>query len=197
MAGDVGFEMEVPDLRSLLADMKAFDPKLATGLRKGLRAVGGVVIAEQRAALAGPKPGKIRKTGSRLRTIKSKDGRKTYKALRNVYDEGSDGGEASSRKLRDVIGAGLRVSIVAGKSRQGVQIKTTGPNVGGANMARVYQAKTFRHPVFADASKSSSRWVWVYQRGVPYFWDPVNNNWKSISVEMLKVLDDAMATLAE
>lgn len=43
-----GFDIEAPDLRSLIQDVKAFDPKMATALRRELRRSGDEIIAAQK-----------------------------------------------------------------------------------------------------------------------------------------------------
>ena len=51
------------NLRTILADLKEFDPKLATAVRRKLRQSGDDAIAEMRAVLAEPSPGIV--TGTR------------------------------------------------------------------------------------------------------------------------------------
>lgn len=161
--------LDTSDLRGLLAAVRDFSPKLATQLRRDLRGVGDDVIARQRAILAGPLPKGVVVTGKRLTRVQAKGKRRAYSRLVNTYGE-TDRPHAGSygRGLRKQIAAGLKVRVVAGKTRQGVELKTTGPRDGGYNMAKVWNRPRFRHPVFTDNGK-----VWVYQAGQPYFWGPI------------------------
>ncbi|MEJ1087054.1 hypothetical protein WDU99_01840 [Microbacterium sp. Mu-80] len=190
MAGktDPEFEFVLPDLRSLFADLKAFQPKLATDVRRDLRRSGDDIIAKQRAILTGRLPGPIRKTGSELRMVYPK-GRKPYLAIRNVYEtgEGSDGGVDD---LRSKIRAGLKTSVTSGKTRSSVQIKTTGPRNDGYNMAKVWQARRFRHPIFGHLG-------WMDQQGMPYFWGPAYDGVEDMQRKVQKILDNAVATLSK
>ncbi len=126
----IDFSIESPDLPGLLRKLKEISPKLATNLRRELRASGEVIIQAQRAELA-------------------------------------EGGP-SATGTRDQIASGLKTRIVAGKTRQGIDIKTTGPKRDGYNLARIFQSKEIRHPVYgAD--------VWVEQPGRPYFFKPATS----------------------
>lgn len=189
-AGEFEFDIDAPDLRVLLDHLKAVEPKLATALRRELRASGDSIIAEQRAILNGAKPGSVRVARSELRLIVPKNGRKPYFAKRNVFDVGADktGGVSD---LRDKIAAGLKTRVVAGASRQSVSIKTTGPRNGSYNMALVWSRSMFRHPVFGDTSK------WVYQKGQPYFWSPAKKGIVQVRERIAAVVDEALARLSQ
>lgn len=186
---DAGFDFEAPDLRALLDEIRRLEPRLATDLRRELRRAGDDVIADQRRILAGAKPGRIEKTGEEYRWVRPKNGGKPYLARRVVYDKAAD--TAGGGELRARIAAGLRTQVSTGKTRQGVSIKTTGPRLGGANMAIVWDQKVFRHPVFGD------RQHWVYQQGRPFFWSPLQQRFVAVRQRVFDVISDALDRLAK
>lgn len=168
--------LELVDLRELITAAKEFSPRLARELRRDLRRSADGVIAEQRAILAGPLPKGVVVTGKRLKRIMAKGKKRAYIRAVNTYGEAEVKNQGRGRGMRQQISAGLKARVVAGKTRQGFELKTTGPRDGGYNMAKVWQRKRFRHPVFADsATQTSADQVWVYQSGQPYFWDPVHD----------------------
>ncbi|MCC2030614.1 hypothetical protein [Microbacterium allomyrinae] len=164
----------VPDpesLRDRLKSLREFPPKVRTGVRRELRAVGDEVIAEQRAILSGPLPSGTAKTGWRHKRVEKKSrGKGTgkfYLVKVNTYSDAAvrDGGRSTG--MRDGIKAGLRTRVVTGKTRQGIEIKTTGPKVDGFNQAKVWNKRRFRHPVFGNKEK------WADQKGQPYYRRPI------------------------
>jgi hypothetical protein len=189
MAGGVEFDIDAPDLRTLLQALREVEPKLATALRRELRRAGDVIIADQRDILAGPKPGSIAVTGKRWRLVRPKNGGTPYLARRNVYEEG-ESREGGVSNLRDQISRGLKTRVVAGKTRQSVQVRTTGPNADGYNMALVWNKRLFRHPVFGHAGST-----FVYQQGQPYFFAPIQKNQAEVRDRIAAAADDAIRSI--
>ncbi|MHC9046811.1 hypothetical protein ACYX8G_19675 [Microbacterium saperdae] len=183
------FDIEAPDLRGLLGSLKEFSPALARDLRRDLRSSGDDIIAEQRKLLTGNLPGPINKQGLELRWIRPKNGRKPYLAFRNTYETG-DGSDGGVDNLRAKIRAGLKTRVTAGRVRSDVAVRSTGPRNGGSNMARVFQAKIFRHPVFGSRS-------WAYQQGIPYFWGPAYRGADQMREKVTGLLETAAARLAK
>lgn len=145
----IQFNINSPDLPHLLRKLKEINPKLATNLRRELRASGEDIIRGQQAELAQGGP--------------------------------------SSTGTREEIGSGLKTRIVAGKTRQGIDIKTTGPKRDGFNMARIFQAKFIRHPVFGSDT-------WVEQPGRPYFFKPATGELRDL---MRNRINDVIADAVE
>lgn len=171
MSDGLAFDVDTASLRSVLQALRSIDPKLATGLRRELRESGDDIIAAQRAELTERAP-KVAGRTEEWRIItprRDKNGRTRlpYKARRVVYTEGETR-EGGGSNLRQQISDGLRTRVVTGASREGVEIKTTGPRIGGSNMARVWQKKQFRHPVFGGEG-------WAVQFGHPYFFGRVTD----------------------
>lgn len=166
--GGPAYTEDNPDLRSLLANLKEVDKKIVTNVRRELRASGDDIIAAQRRVLR-QKPGKVRTAGKVLRLIKPKNGRKPYFAFRQTYESDAPR-EGGVSKLREKISKGLRTRVVTSTRREGIEIRTSGPRVGGYNMARVWQSARFRHPVFGDRAK------WLLQSGQPYFFEPATED---------------------
>lgn len=99
-------------------------------------------------------------------------------------------GGPSSTGLRDEIASGLKVRVVAGSTRQGVDIKTSGPKRAGYNLARLMQARGFRHPVFGTDT-------WAEQSGHPYFFEPATDELRDLMRNRLqKAIEDAIAEAA-
>lgn len=190
MTGNLEFDVDTASLREVLAALKSIDPKLATGLRRELRDAGGDIIAAQRAELADRAP-KVAGRSEHWRLIspkRGKDGklRKPYIARRVDYEAG-DVREGGTSNLRQQIADGLRTRVVTGSRREGVEVKTTGPRIGGSNMARVWQAKQFRHPVFGGSG-------WAVQFGHPYFFGPVTDELRNkMRARVQDAIDDALA----
>jgi len=166
MAEGLSFEIDKPDLRGTLGALKDIDPKLATNLRRELRESGEDIISEQRRALT-KRPPRVAGASRKLTLIKPKNGRKPYWAFRTTYQPG-DPREGGVSHLRDKIAAGLRTRVTTGKTRQGVEVRTTGPRNDGYNMARIWQKKQFRHPIFNSSH-------WATQFGQDYFFGPVTS----------------------
>lgn len=187
--GGLSFDIEAPDLQSVLAGLKEVNPRLATNLRRELRASGDEIIAAQRAILA-KRPGRVTGSEKKLRLITPRNGDRPYFAFRRTYQTG-DAREGGVSNLRSAIAAGLRTRVSTGTTRQGVEVKTTGPRNGAANMARVWQTRQFRHPVFGDPSR------WEIQNGQPYFFGPVNDELRTLMRERIeRAVTDALNAIA-
>ncbi len=185
---DPSFEFILPDLRGLFTDLKAVSPKLATDVRRELRSTGDDIITAQRRILSGARPGSIKKVGSSYRMVYPKNGRAPYMRIVNTYETGDDrpGGVDDLRsKIRD----GLKTSVASGATRSSIQIKTTGPRNYGYNMAKVWQAKRFRHPMFGLG--------WMDQQGQPYFWKPAYDGVEDMQKKVARILDTAVANLSK
>ena len=177
------FDVESPNLRELIEQVKAADPKLATGMRRALRETGGVIIAEQRAILAGAKPGSIRVVGSRQRLVVNKRTGRARFVKRNIYETGSEHTGASTG-LREAIAKGLVTRLTAGQTVQALRIKSTGPRDDGYNMARVWQKARFRHPVFGHG--------WTWQQGQPYFFDPIRHHLPAMRERITAIVEETI-----
>ncbi|WP_295787504.1 hypothetical protein [uncultured Microbacterium sp.] len=187
--GDASFTVEPVNLREILSDLKAVDPKLANSLRREFRRAGDEILAAQRAALS-KRPPRVGGSSKGLRLIRPRNGREPYFAFRRTYREGETRAGGVSQ-LRAKIAGGLRVRTVAGARRQAVEFKTSGPTSGGANMARVFEKRMFRHPVFGGSG------AWAPQYGQPYFFKPVTNEMRQRMADRIQQsIDDALAPFA-
>lgn len=190
MAENLGLDVDTASLREVLAALKSIDPKLATGLRRELRDAGVDIITAQRAELAERAPNVAGRSES-WRLITPRRGtngktRKPYIARRVDYQAG-DTRQGGDSDLRRQIADGLRTRVVTSSSREGVEVKTTGPRIGGSNMARVWQTKQFRHPVFGGEG-------WAVQFGHPYFFGPVTDELRhKMRARVQSAIDDALA----
>lgn len=162
-AAGLDFELDTSNVRDVLAAAKEFNPKLARALRKRLRGVGDDIIAEQKQILFGTLPGSIAPVGKRTRLIVPKDGRRPFLRRVNVYEERERTARDRNKGMRRRIATGLKTRVVAGKTRQGVQVRTD-RRIGG-EMSQAWQSRIFRHPSFG-------RQPYISQRGQQYFWGP-------------------------
>ncbi|WP_336627370.1 MULTISPECIES: hypothetical protein [unclassified Microbacterium] len=192
MSDGLAFDVDTASLRSVLQALKSIDPKLATNLRRELRDAGDDIIAAQRAELTERAP-KVAGGSESWRLItprRDKNGRtrKPYIARRVTYHAGEtrQGGDSD---LRRQISDGLRTRVITGAKREGVEVKTTGPRIGGSNMARVWQSKQFRHPVFGGEG-------WAVQFGHPYFFGPVTDELRTRMQNRVKQAIDAAVDAA-
>lgn len=188
MADSVSFTVEPINLREILAELREVDPKLANGLRREFRRAGDEILAAQRAALS-KRPPRVGGSTRTLRLIRPRNGRKPYLAIRREYHEGQTRTGGVSQ-LRSKIAGGLRVRTIASARRQAIEFKSSGPRNGGANMARVFEKRMFRHPVFNNGS------AWVPQYGQPYFFKPVNDDMRRRMADRIeRAIDDAFAAI--
>lgn len=179
----------IPDpesLRRLLEKLREFPPAVRTPVRRELRSLGVPVIAAQKAALDGPLPRGLRKTGFRHKVVRAKRKGKFYLVKTNVYEDADVKRGGQSTGLRAGIKAGLRFRIVSGKTRQGIEFKTTGPKVDGYNKAKFWQKTRFRHPAFGDRSR------YVDQAGQPFFRRPVFEGCE----QLLRSVEDVLSRAA-
>lgn len=187
-SGDgVQVEIDTSDLRAVLAAAKEHSPALARALRKRLRGTGESIIAEQRSILDGPLPGNAAKAGTRLRLVAARDGRKGHVRTVNVYKDVATKRNRSTG-MRERIKASLKTRVVAGTTRQGVNVRAQ-TRTGGP-MAIAWQSRRFRHPVF-DTGR------FVEQKGQPYFWGPAIAGRDRARAEIERALADAAAEISD
>lgn len=179
--------LDTRNLTEVLAAVKEFSPALARQLRKRLRGTGEHIIADQRAVLDGPLPGNAAKSGTRLRLVAPANGRKGYLRRVNVYKDVATKRSRSSG-MREQIKASLKTRVVAGKTRQGVNVRAE-VRTGGV-MAIQWQARRFRHPVFATET-------FVDQKGQPYFWGPAMAGREQARQEIEQAIADAVAEISD
>lgn len=146
MAEGIEFDIDAPDFRTLIAQVREVEPRLATALRRELRRSGDAIIGRQRA-------------------------------------------EVGSGEVRDQIAAGLRTRITAGRTRQSVSIGSSGPRRGGASLAKVFERKRFRHPVFGTGE-------WADQDGHPYFNKPAQEGFDEMRERLAEAVDDMIRRIA-
>lgn len=147
MADGIEFDIDAPDLRSLIQQVREVSPRLATGMRREFRRSGDSIISKQRQAL----------------------------------------GEGD---VRSRIAAGLRTRVTAGATRQSVGIVSSGPRIGGASLAKVFERESFRHPVFGGSE-------WVDQSGYPYFNKPAREGYDEMRDRLADVVDDTIRRIAQ
>jgi hypothetical protein len=115
------------------------------------------------------------KLATNLRRELRRSGEDIVKEQRRLVEQLPPGssGQAGDGTLRSQISRGLRTRVTTGKNHQGIDIKTTGPRENGYNLARMWQKRRFRHPVFGSDA-------WVEQPGQPYFFEPATNELRDL-----------------
>jgi len=187
-AQGLDIELDVSNLREVLASVKKFSPALARKLRKDLRGTGDEIIADQQQALDGPLPPGVAVAGKRTRLIVPKDGRKPYFRRVNVYEEREAAARnRPSRGMRQGIKRSLKTRVVAGKTRQGVQVRA---NSRVSPMTHAWQARIFRHPVFSTGK-------FVHQRGQQYFWAPAVKGRDRAAIKVEQAIASALSEMSK
>lgn len=113
--------------------------------------------------------------------------------LRRELRQSGDGIIAAQRELlaadgpvTEQISAGLRTRVTAGKTRQSVSVKSTGPRVAGYNLAAVFEKRVIRHPVFGDTN------AWVEQPGRPYFNPPIKREYAAMRGRIADAVENTL-----
>lgn len=175
------------NIKQILDDVKAIDPKLATALRRRLRQAGDTAIEAMREKLALPSPGVV--TSRRYGLGLDSRGR----ARRRVTGVESTGSRGNSRGAREQVARRIKMQVRTGtrKSTQGLRI-----NAGGGPFARSYNLIRWRHPVrFNPATQTANQVPWVEQGGRPYFTQAIAENYKRLYAEVDLAIDDAKREL--
>lgn len=191
MAEESGFTLDTSNLREVLAEVRQASPALARQLRKRLRGTGEEIIAEQRSILDGPLPSGIRRTGTRYRMVRPRNGRARYMHKVATFED-VEVGRRRSRGMRAGIKKSLKTRVVAGRTRQGVNVRAE-RRVGGV-MVNAWESRRFRHPVFGDTTGERA---WVDQKGGPYFWGPAMRGRDAARQRIGRAIDDALAEISD
>lgn len=100
-------------------------------------------------------------------------GKVAAEAVKKKLSEASPAGGDNSGEGRAALIAATRVSVTFGKRVAGSRIVTSGSKLPAAHqgLLKVYNKRTFRHPVFARKGAGKGSWdgTWVAQKGNPYF----------------------------
>lgn len=193
MADEGVLDLQVEtNLRQVLADLKEFDPRLATATRRRLRQSGDEAIAEMRDVLSQPSPGIVTRTRTAV-TTSSLDGRTGLRRrVRLVGVETQDAQSSRSRGSRQAVAGALKTQVSTGKTRQGIKLRGS-----GTPFARSYNMTVWRHPIrFNPATTSKDDVPWVSQGGRPYFGAVILKQSTQIRTRVYEALDEALAELA-
>lgn len=179
------------NLRAILADLREFDPRLATSVRRRLRQSGDEAIAEMREILAQPSPGVVTRTRTAV-TTQRMDGTRGARRVRIVGVETAEAKGSQSRGARQEIAGSLRTTVSTGKTRQGIKLRSS-----GAPFPRSYNMPVWRHPVRFNPDVTSKDDVpWVSQGGRPYFGAVLVKRSTQIRSRVYEALDEALAAIA-
>lgn len=151
--GGVGFEVQT-NLRQVLAQLKEFEPKLATAVRRDLRHSADEAIAGMKQILDDAPTGVV--TGKTHAMGTDRLGRKRLRVASLTV---SDANRARSVGAREAIKKGLKVQVSTGKRSTTIRL-TTG---GSAALRKAMNRKSWRHQVFNDPE------TYVEQPGSQYF----------------------------
>ncbi len=174
-----GFDIK-SNLRQVLADLKEFDPKLATEVRKRLRASGDAAIAAMGAILDEDAGGVV--TGKTHRLGTDRRGR-VHLVVDKINSRAAN--RSRSTGAREEIKRGLKLKVTTGKARTSVRLTTT----SGA-LRKAMNKRSWRHPVFDDPN------TWVEQPGNQYFNRAVYSEAKNLRNTMEDAIQLALDAIA-
>lgn len=179
------------NLRAILADLREFDPKLATLTRRKLRQSGDEAIAEMKQILDEPSPGIVTGTQTAVTSVRA-DGSRGPRRVRVVGVTTAAAASSRSRGARQAVASGLQVRVNTGRTRQSIRL--TG---AGAPFPRSYNMRVWRHPVRFNPDTTTKNDVpWVSQGGRPYFGLVVVRRARQMQSRVFEALDEALAEMA-
>lgn len=171
MAGKPGHSevvtVDAHELRALIQRLKTVeDRKLKASMRKALKASADLAVEGVQ-----------------------------HEVLRSVPARMKAGGRTRSTGLRSDIARATRASLLAGSDKGGGQVKivTADARLSARHksMGLGYNSRVFRHPVFADQTKTRDKWRWVEQRGQGnYFGRGVYGKRRDMLARLQAAMDD-------
>lgn len=171
-----GIRIDAKEFSQLFNDVKDFDKRLASEIRKGLRIAARPALADVRAELAKPSPdfGARRNSGRFDRSVTRNGERVTERT-----------------NVRAEIARGLGIRVGTGKRGGSISIVASGRALPGSHkpMVRLYNKKVFRHPVFDTGE-------WVDQLGRPYFGSVLEQHEERMRAAVVAAINSATAILA-
>ncbi len=174
----VRIEFDPKQFAVFMAEVKEFSPKLATALRRRLRDAGKETVEAIQHKLLEAAPGSA--------SVSSAHPGRRKKAPSAQSRRRSSG-------LRGKLAAATKLTIVTGKSRQGIGITTSAAKLSPADkaMLRAWNKKKFRHGVFGDPN------VVVNQPGNPFFGNTIRAHQQRITDSVQLALADAAAEMSK
>lgn len=144
-------EFDPAQFKGFVNAVKAFEPALATAMRRNLRRAGDDTIRDMRDRVTSGRPGSVRAG----------------------------------------IAAGLKTSVTTAKRHQGVRITGTSARIpeGHKPMLRLYNKKSFRHPVFGSDT-------WAVQQGRPFFGSTIAKHEDEMVEAIMNALTEAFVKMA-
>lgn len=174
----VDLTVRIEHLGRILRDIKAFDGKLATNVRREIRKAGDAAVKAAKAEVLKPAPSSLGNRG---------------RVTQNFVLRRRRGQQVGLRiGLRQGIAAGIGVRVVTGKRTNGVRIVSSGSGLDRDHkpMVKAYNTDRFRHPVFGNREN------WEPQSGRPYFGSVIASHRSQVQRGILRALDQAARTLA-
>lgn len=193
--------VDAHELREVIQRLKAVeDRKLKASMRKALKASADLAVEGVREAVQDGVPDKAGRVTYRLKKYTSKKGKVRFRRV--VKDVGTrEGGRVRSTGLRADIAKATRASLLAGSDKGGGSVKIVAADARlqarHKGMAKGYNSRWFRHPVFADQSQTREKWTWVYQRGQGnYFGRGVYGKREEMLRRLRSAMDDVSREIA-
>jgi|GEM_PF-3385588 len=167
------------NLRQVLADLKEFDPKLATAVRRRMRRAGDSAIAAMGTILDEESGGVV--TGKTTRMGTDRRGR-AHRVVDTISTR--EANRSRSTGAREEIKRGLRLKVTAGKSRTSIRLSTT-----GGELRKAMNTRSWRHPVFGTDE-------YVEQPGNQYFNRGARSEMDNLRAELEDAIHEALDALA-
>lgn len=168
-----GVRIDASELLQLVKDAQVADKKIYSRLRKALKDSADEAVNAAKAEVQGPPPAKVGSLRRGVKVTKRKDGSLRSQVVIAGYNARTGATRSRSTGLRKHIAGSISASIPTAKSKAAqITIKANANKMpeGQKTMVKAYNSgKLFRHPVFADQSKTRDQWAWAYQGGRPYF----------------------------
>jgi hypothetical protein len=165
-------KIDAHELYALSKQLENADKKLRRKLNKALKKAADEGVQAARLEVLKEPPARLGASHKGIRLYRNKDGSVRSRVVITRFDEKS-GGRSRHTGLRQNIASAITAKVATSSSRETTVVRITmnGNKVPqGSGVAKAYnKGKPFRHPVFADPSKTRDRWSWAYQQGRPYF----------------------------
>lgn len=194
--GDAIVRVDAPALGRLLKASREFSRELYTELRKDLRAAAADALKDAKSTVQQSPPAKLGAAQTGLRLVRVGGGSK-LRVRRVIVGFAAKEGLVRSRGMRAAIAGSMGVSITNSTRGVGITLRASQRKMpaGMGPMVKAYNTQRFRHPVFADPSRTRDQWGWAYQAGQPYFGSVIGKHRGDMNAAVVAAMEKAAAQL--
>jgi len=196
-----GVTVDASELLQLIKDAQVADKRIYSRLRKALKESADEAVGAAKAEVQGPPPAKVGSIKRGVKVTRRKNGSLRTQVVIAGYNARTDATRSRSTGLRRNIAGTIGASIPTAKSKAAqITIRANANKMpsGQKSMVKAYNSgKLFRHPVFADQSKTRDQWKWAYQGGRPYFGSVILANRKQMLNKIEATMRKYLAELGD